>query len=158
VLIGSTIFSYLAGANYRVERFTSVLFLVAAMAMFLPSMTNNHSVRLLSFFLFECCCGVYWPALGTMRSRYIPEEVRATVMNVFRVPLNCLVVCVLNEISRMHETSAFALVTVFLLIGALTQFGLSQSMSAGAIHNPDQLVLNGPINDYSVSCLCYVLQ
>jgi MFS family permease len=158
VLIGSTVFGYLMRTGQRVERFTGYMLAVACVALFIPAFTKNHNLRLLSFFLFECCCGVYWPALGTMRSRYIPEEVRATVMNVFRVPLNCLVVCVLNEISRMHETSAFALVTVFLLIGALTQFGLSQSMSAGAIHNPDQLVLNGPINDYSVSCLCYVLQ
>jgi hypothetical protein len=44
------------------------------------------------------CCGIYWPALGTMRSRYIPEEVRATMMNIFRVPLNVIVVAVLIKV------------------------------------------------------------
>ncbi len=33
-----------------------------------------------------------------MRSRYIPEEVRATMMNIFRVPLNVIVVAVLIKV------------------------------------------------------------
>lgn len=31
--------------------------------------------------------------------RYVPEEVRATVMNFFRVPLNMIVVVVLANVS-----------------------------------------------------------
>ena len=79
-------------------------------------------MRLLSFFLFECCCGVYWPALGTMRSRYIPEEVRATVMNVFRVPHNLIVVVVLLKIGSMPEPSVYSLVALFLISGLIAQY------------------------------------
>src|SRR5689334_16359486 len=102
----------------------------AAGALSVPALIRNHTVRLLSFFGFECCVGMFWPCLGVMRSRYarttdllvphsillllttndrlitlfakfqisccvmcvfaryVPEEVRATTMNLFRVPLN----------------------------------------------------------------------
>jgi hypothetical protein len=41
---------------------------------------------------------VFWPALGTMRSKYIPEQTRATIMNFFRVPLNAIVVIILCNV------------------------------------------------------------
>ena len=69
-----------------------------------------------SFNLFEVCCGLYFPvslvkgptntfptlsliqAIGTLRGRYVPEETRATVMNIFRVPLNLIVVSILVKV------------------------------------------------------------
>jgi MFS family permease len=71
VLVGSTIFGYLMRTGHRVERFTGYMLAVACVALFVPAMTANHSIRLMSFFVFEGCCGIYWPALGTMRSRYV---------------------------------------------------------------------------------------
>lgn len=49
---------------------------------------QTHNTDLVAFFAFEVCCGVYFPSGGTMRSKYVPEEVRATVMNMFRIGLN----------------------------------------------------------------------
>jgi len=126
VLVGSTVFGYLMRAGHRVERFTGYMLAVACVALFVPAVTANHSLRLLSFFVFEGCCGIYWPALGTMRSRYIPEEVRATVMNVFRVPLNLIVVVVLMKIGSMAETSVWSLVALFLITGLIAQVSLLQ--------------------------------
>lgn len=36
------------------------------------------------FLLYEVCIGVYSPAMGILRSKYIPDEMRATVMLMFR--------------------------------------------------------------------------
>jgi MFS transporter, MFS domain-containing protein family, molybdate-anion transporter len=40
---------------------------------------------------YEACVGVYFPAIGTIRSKFIPEKQRATIMNIFRWALGlCL--------------------------------------------------------------------
>jgi len=46
------------------------------------------------FLIFEFCVGVYWPTVGTLKSEIVPEDIRATVYNIYRVPLNA-VVCAL---------------------------------------------------------------
>ncbi|KAJ3208746.1 Molybdate-anion transporter [Entophlyctis luteolus] len=51
-----------------------------------------------SFNLFEFSVGLYFPAIGTVRSMYIPEKVRSSVLNVFRIPLNLIVVIVLFKV------------------------------------------------------------
>ena len=61
-----------------------------------------------------------------MRSRYIPEEVRATVMNIFRLPLNLIVVVVLIQIGSMAETSVYSLIALFLISGLIAQVMLLQ--------------------------------
>jgi hypothetical protein len=47
---------------------------------------------LVLFTIFEASVGVYFAAMGSIRARIIPEEVRATVMNLIRLVLNLLVV------------------------------------------------------------------
>jgi hypothetical protein len=133
VLIGSTIFGHLVMSGFKIEHFTAHMLAVACLVLVLPAFTSNHVARLSAFCVFEACCGIYWPALGTMRSRYIPEEVRASVMNIFRLPLNLLVVSVLSKISEMEETSAYLLVGGFLLCGALVQVGLGRLIGTAVV-------------------------
>lgn len=43
--------------------------------------------------------GIFWPSIMKMRSQYIPEESRSTIMNFFRIPLNIFVCVVLYNVS-----------------------------------------------------------
>lgn len=45
----------------------------------------------LCFLLFEFCVGIYFPSMGTLKSLLVPERIRATVYNIYRVPLNAIV-------------------------------------------------------------------
>ncbi len=65
---------------------------------------------LMGFCVFEICCGVYFPSIGTMRGKFIPEEVRSTIMNIFRIGLNLIVVLVLWNVraANEHHTATFA--------------------------------------------------
>ena len=67
--------------------------------------SRSKEATLASFLVFEGCVGLYWPAIGTVKSRLVPEEVRATVYNLFRVPLNGVVVTVL--LNNMDSATAF---------------------------------------------------
>jgi len=42
--------------------------------------------------------GQWFPSIGVLRGRYVQDEIRATVMNIFRIPLNLIVVLVLWNI------------------------------------------------------------
>jgi len=67
-----------------------------------------------SFLIFEFCVGVYFPTVGTIKSEVVPEGIRATMYNLYRVPLN-LVVCgiLLNDFSLGQ---AFSMCTMLLAI------------------------------------------
>lgn len=56
-------------------------------------------VQLLGFCTFEGCVGIFWPFIMKMRSQFIPEEARSTIMNFFRIPLNIFVCIVLSNVS-----------------------------------------------------------
>lgn len=45
-----------------------------------------------AFFLFELCVGMYFPLIGTLRSKYLPDAYRGVIMNIFGIPLNLIVV------------------------------------------------------------------
>lgn len=55
-------------------------------------------IQLLGFCTFESCVGIFWPSIMKMRSQYIPEESRSTIMNFFRIPLNIFVCVVLYNV------------------------------------------------------------
>ncbi len=47
--------------------------------------------RLTPQLLFEFCIGAYYPAMGTVKGTIVPEDQRAAIYNVFRFPMNGLV-------------------------------------------------------------------
>merc|ERR1719198_960473 len=53
---------------------------------------KRTSFLLTQFILFEICVGLYFPAAGTLKGRLVPESCRATIYNLFRIPLNAIVV------------------------------------------------------------------
>ena len=36
-----------------------------------------------SFLVFEACVGMYFPSIGTLRSKYLPDSHRSVMMNLF---------------------------------------------------------------------------
>ena len=73
-------------------------------------------IKLLAFLGFEVCVGIFWPSLMKLRSRYVPEEVRSTIMNLFRVPLNLFVCVVLYNASLFPVSGMFSMCVVLLLV------------------------------------------
>uniref|UniRef100_A0A2K1R643 Molybdate-anion transporter n=1 Tax=Populus trichocarpa TaxID=3694 RepID=A0A2K1R643_POPTR len=59
----------------------------------------SSCLQILGFCTFEACVGIFWPSIMKMRSQYIPEEARSTIMNFFRIPLNIFVCIVLYNVS-----------------------------------------------------------
>ena len=118
MMIGSSCVRYLLAARPPPALYMRDVFAVASLALAVPSvLVTNGYVTLGSFCAFEAVCGVYWPSMGIIKSKYVPEEVRATMYNIFRVPLNLIVVVVLYNLGSISDDAVFA-TCAFLLGGA----------------------------------------
>jgi hypothetical protein len=42
------------------------------------NLLQNQLIIFTGFIIFEVCVGIFWPALSTMRGKYVPEESKLT--------------------------------------------------------------------------------
>lgn len=136
-MLGSSFASRLmARSTPRVESYMQIVFLVSAASLLLPIVTNffiapsevkgggislASSIQLLGFCAFEGCVGIFWPSIMKMRSQYIPEEARSTIMNFFRIPLNIFVCIVLYNVNAFPITIMFGMCSIFLFVASVLQ-------------------------------------
>merc|ERR1719383_1564098 len=99
-IMGSTIFGFFSERGHSAE-WLALKNYVAAIVILCASSFANMYTRFVCFILFELSVGLFWPCAMTLRGRYIPEEVRATIMNFFRIPLNIIVVVVLLKVKSL---------------------------------------------------------
>merc|ERR1712066_161366 len=88
-----------------------ISFVIASQAAYRVS-GENLGLSLSAFLIFEFCCGVYFPSVGVLKSEVVPEQVRGTVYNLYRVPLNAIVVGLL--LSDISMATCFKLNAVLL--------------------------------------------
>jgi len=138
-MLGSSLASrLLSRPNLRVESYMQVVFAVASGSLCLPviiqfflpdtksdTITSGGRLNLLGFCLFEMCVGIFWPSIMKMRSQYIPEESRSTIMNFFRIPLNIFVCIVLANVSAFPISVMFGMCAIFLAMAGVLQRRLS---------------------------------
>ncbi|CAL9247057.1 unnamed protein product [Arabidopsis halleri] len=136
-MLGSSLAARLMSrSSLRVENYMQIVFLVSAASLLLPITTSvlvtpskvkdeglslTSSIQLLGFCVFEACVGIFWPSIMKMRSQYIPEEARSTIMNFFRVPLNIFVCIVLYNVDAFPITIMFGMCSIFLFVASILQ-------------------------------------
>ncbi|WOL05681.1 molybdate-anion transporter-like [Canna indica] len=135
-MLGSSIASKLmARATLKVESYMQIVFAISAFSLLLPILSNffvapnekgssmsfGGCIQLLGFCVFEACVGIFWPSIMKMRSQYIPEEARSTIMNFFRIPLNIFVCIVLYNVNAFPITIMFGMCSIFLFMASVLQ-------------------------------------
>ena len=128
-LLGSTLFGQLAKMSVPTEKFAVFMLTLATAAMTTATFTVSSSMNLagliVSFFAFEACVGMYFPTIGTLRSKYVPDSHRSVIMNLFGIPLNILVVSVFLSISRLGLNGALGISSGALGIATLCMLKLN---------------------------------
>jgi len=138
-LLGSTLFGKLTQSGVSTESFCSIMLTVATVAMGLASWASSSSISFLSgsawiqpltvliaaFFAFEACVGMYFPSIGTLRSKYVPDSHRSVIMNIFGIPLNALVVGVFLSIKKLGVQGALLCSTAALTLATISMYTLS---------------------------------
>ncbi|PPE02929.1 hypothetical protein GOBAR_DD00051 [Gossypium barbadense] len=152
-MLGSSLASRLmARSSPRVESYMQIVFVISSVSLVLPIITNflvapskvkggrisfAGCLQLLGFCTFEACVGIFWPSIMKMRSQYIPEEARSTIMNFFRIPLNIFVCIVLYnthayysvtncaglplKVNAFPITVMFGMCSIFLFVASILQ-------------------------------------
>ncbi|KAJ4495737.1 DUF791-domain-containing protein [Lentinula edodes] len=73
-------------------KLSSLVCAVSGLALAASVSSRNEKIRFWCFCVFEACVGIYYPVQGMLRGTLIPNEHRATLSSLFRVPLNVFVV------------------------------------------------------------------
>lgn len=135
-MAGSAVAGHFFNRGYKPEHYMKWVFLVAALCMMVPvayhstmvtdtqanaalDITGAGMVQCLAFCVFEGCIGLFWPSMMRMRAHYLPDELRSTLINCFRIPLNLFVCVVLYNVSKFPLSVMFALCSFFMLVNCL---------------------------------------
>lgn len=106
------------------------VFMLAAFALSLPSISDIIWLRLAAFCCFEWCVGCYFPQIALLRSKFLHEETRGSTMTLFRVPFNCIVVAVLLWGRSTKPELLLCMASLSLLMGVLAYSSLPQTRPA----------------------------
>jgi hypothetical protein len=80
IMLGSALFRAAMSAGVAVTRLLKWTLSAAALALGLAFCTFSPSILYLLFVVFETCCGLYYPAIATLRGELLPESFRAGIM------------------------------------------------------------------------------
>jgi len=122
-MAGSSLFSILV-EKYPVERLAVPLFAFASVGMAIVGLGFNESISFVGMLFFEMCVGMYFPIMGTMKGGIVPENKRAAIYNLYRIPLNFIVLfSLLNDLTASFS---FMLNATMLAIATALQFVLTK--------------------------------
>ena len=117
-MTGSSLFSILV-QRLPVEKLGVGIFVAGAIAMLLVALRISETVSFIALNLFEVCVGLYFPTMGTMKGSIVPENKRVAIYNLFRIPLNLIVV--VSLLADPTPSMAFGMNFVMISLAALLQ-------------------------------------
>lgn len=121
-MLGSRIFAYLSGVM-PVEKIGVITMAVSGACHLVVVISSDVSLRFFAFLVFEACVGLYFPMMGTLKGDIVPEDMRSTIYNLYRLPLNVIVLCPL--LLNFSITTTFMVTTAFLATATVCQVALS---------------------------------
>ena len=131
IMIGSSLFSHLLNEKMWtpgqiLQAAATTFACCTAVCTYSAHPAANNAFRNTSFLAFltlETAIGLYFPSIGTLRSKLIPESHRATVVSWFRVPMNIITCATLLAVNHptvaADKRSIFATCTGLLITGVL---------------------------------------
>jgi len=117
-MLGSRVFS-LASKYMTPQRIGQGVIAIAMATHLAVPMIDDPQIRFTAFLFFEMSVGLYFPMIGTLKSSIVPEASRATIYNLYRVPLNFLVIGAL--VCKASTKTAFTVTSILLGVALLAQ-------------------------------------
>ena len=118
------------------EMSASFVYFAGSISMLVPALClsgivitdGDCFVRIIvSFLVMELCVGLFSPVQGTLRSKYVPDAQQGVILNIFRLPLNFIVVAGTFATDYMERSTVFFLVSGCLLLASLLQSSMISS-------------------------------
>ena len=127
--------TYIISKSKAPELLASFIYLLAAISMAICSsclgtggITGGPELFslcfgkvIVGFMVVECCVGLFMPVAGTLRSKHVPDSLQGAILNIFRLPLNAVVVSGTYATDIMPAATVFQLVSGCFLAASLIQ-------------------------------------
>mmetsp|Transcript_75389 Transcript_75389/g.125694 ORF Transcript_75389/g.125694 Transcript_75389/m.125694 type:complete len:458 (+) Transcript_75389:66-1439(+) len=118
-LLGTRVYAYLAG-KMTVENIGFMVMLVSVACHLTVFLFENVMIRFIAFLAFEACVGLYFPTMGTLKGDIVPEDMRSTIYNIYRLPLNVIVLMPL--LMNFSISTTFAVTTLILAVAVASAY------------------------------------
>mmetsp|Transcript_16326 Transcript_16326/g.24394 ORF Transcript_16326/g.24394 Transcript_16326/m.24394 type:complete len:517 (+) Transcript_16326:126-1676(+) len=143
-MAGSSIFSVVIG-SIKNEKIGVYVFSVATGTFLLMALAPNDTLAMIAFLLFEMTVGCYFPMMGTMKSIIVPESKRAAIYNLYRIPLNFIVL--FSLLTDLTPRTSFFLCTAMLATATFLQSRLVEHQKTfySTVNNGNDLELGAEI-------------
>jgi len=128
-----SLFSVLGSKATAPEASAAFIYLLGSISMAIPALclsgmyfteTDYFNKIITSFLVMEFSVGLFMPVAGTLRSKYIPDSLQGAILNIFRLPLNVVVVVGTYATDHMPHSEVYKGVSICLLLAALLQASL----------------------------------
>lgn len=124
------------------EASASLVYLLSSISMAIPAICllsplsqvpSGCLIRVIcSFVVVEFCVGLFMPVAGTLRSKYVPDALQGGILNIFRLPLNTVVVAGTFATDIMEPARVYMLVSACFFMAAMIQASMIPSAKAAA--------------------------
>lgn len=97
-MLGSWFFWYSTKADSSLEwvaRLLQIRLPASATSLMITILSLHEYARFFAFCVFEMYLGVYFPAMGLLKSRIVQDSSRGWIYGLMRTPLNVFVMAVL---------------------------------------------------------------
>lgn len=129
IMIGSSIYAILLNYGEKPEQIMTYCLVLMSTSFFVCSVSSNPAmsssyiyVSYLSFLALEISVGMYFPCMSRIKSETIPDNLRANIMNWYRVPMNIITCGALLGMHHIDHPQASQF--VFFLCGISAFIGL----------------------------------
>ena len=92
---------------YRLEHIALFVLALAASSMVMLLSSHGRTYKFIAMNMFEFTVGMYFPVMGCLKSAIVPEAKRAAIYNLYRIPLNLIVL--FGLLTDVSPTQAFAM-------------------------------------------------
>jgi hypothetical protein len=106
----------LATNSYFVSVFVTI---TGTLSFFFAYYLFDFNSRLILFIYFDGLSGIFSPLFSSLRAQMIPEKLRSTIMNFFRMPINiCAILCLFGT-SYLSTYQICMICALIMLVAAI---------------------------------------
>lgn len=107
MMVGGGCFRVLFNVYKKSFNVSKIISLIAVSSMFLIICTNSYNNIFIGYIIFEVSIGMFYPTFSKIKSEYLPEEYRGTLMNVFKIPFNIINILLFISTEKVFSLESF---------------------------------------------------
>lgn len=106
----------------------TLVYFLAGLSMAIPALCFHSTSSgsdicftriVISFMVIELCVGLFMPVAATLRSKYVPDALQGAILNIFRLPLNAIVVAGTYATDVLEPAHVFIFVSGLFMTAAV---------------------------------------